>query len=168
MTIETPRDLFEHHLKAAYYVENELVENLAVMADEVTEEELFEDFQEHEEETQQHVQRLETVFESIGEEPTMEESAALDGLVEEKNELSSEIQDDELRNVALVGAGIKTERVEISMYEGLIQLADQMDVGDDVTDALEANMSDEKDALQKLKSRAEGSKLKEALAELTG
>jgi ferritin-like metal-binding protein YciE len=168
MTIETPRDLFEHHLKEAYYVENELVDNLAVMADEVTEEELFEDFQEHEEETQQHVERLETVFESVGVEPTMEESAVLNGLGEEKNELSSAIRDDELRNVALVGAGIKTERVEISMYEGLIQLADQLDVDDDVTDALEANLNDEKDALQKLKSRAEGSKLKQALTELTG
>ncbi|WP_323190881.1 DUF892 family protein [Halostella sp. PRR32] len=168
MAIETPHDLFEHHLKEAYYVENELVDNLAVMADEVTEEQLFEDFQEHEEETQQHVKRLETVFESIGREPTMSESAALDGLVEEKNELSTEIRDDELRNVALVGAGIKTERMEISMYEGMIQLADEMDVDDDVTDALEANLNDEKDALQKLKSRAEGSKLKQVLADLTG
>lgn len=165
--IETPRDLFEHHLRAAYYVENELVDNVAVMADEVTEEELFEDFQEHEEETQQHVQRLETVFEAIGAEPTASESPALDGLIEEKNELSAEIQDDELRNVALVGAGIKTERLEISMYEGLVQLADQMDVDDDVTDALEANLDEEQDALQKLKSHAEGSRMKQVIADLS-
>jgi ferritin-like metal-binding protein YciE len=48
MTIETLQDLFEHHLKAAYYVENELVDNLSVVADEATEERVAADFREHE------------------------------------------------------------------------------------------------------------------------
>ncbi|PSQ29090.1 hypothetical protein BRD03_01075 [Halobacteriales archaeon QS_9_68_17] len=48
MTIETPRDLSEHHLKAAYYVENELVDDLSVMADEATEKRAAADSREHE------------------------------------------------------------------------------------------------------------------------
>ena len=166
MTIETPQDLFEHHLKAAYYVENELVDNLSVMADEATEEEIAEGFREHESETEQHVDRLETAFEAIGAEPSAEESAALDGLVQEKNELSEEIEDDELRNVALVGAGVKTERMEISMYEGMLQLAQQLDVDDEVTDALQQTLDEEEETLQTLKSHAESSEMEEVIQSL--
>lgn len=60
-------------------------------------------------------------------------------------------------------AGTKTERFEITGYEGILLLAKKFDLDDDVTDPLEDNLSEEKSTLRELEGLSKGSKLKSIL-----
>lgn len=166
MPIETLRDLFEYELEGMYYVENELVDQLDVIADEVTSDEIRKGFADHEQETEEHVQRLERVFDEIDLEPSMREDAALDGLLEQKQRFDSEVQDDELRNLYYLGAGIKTEKMEVTAYDSLIRTARQLDLSDDVTDLLDQNRDEDKKAAGELETMAGGSTIKNMLSRL--
>lgn len=166
MPIETLRDLFEYELEGMYYVENELVDRLSVMADEVTSDEIRKGFADHERETEEHVQRLERVFDEMGIEPAMREDAALDGLLEQKHRFDDEVRDDELRNLYYVGAGIKTEKMEVTAYDSLVRTARQLDLSDDVTDLLEQNRDEDEKAAGELETMAGGSTIKDLLSRL--
>lgn len=165
-TIEGLRDLFEFELQELYYVENELVDRLEVMADEVTNEKMRMGFADHQEETERHVERLEEVFDAIGSEPQMRESATLKGLVEDKHQFDELVADDDIRNVHYLGAGMKVEHIEITGYQSLLTLANKLDMGDDVTDPLQANLDSEETTLKELKAMSEGSELKSMLERL--
>lgn len=160
------RDLFEYELEEMYYVENELVDALATMADEVTNENMRKGFVDHREDTERHVERLERVFDALGEEPQMRESEALSGLMADKQTFDSRVTDDDLRNIHYLGAGMKVERMEITGYQSLLTVAQKLDLGDDVTDSLEANLDSEEDTLKELKAMSEGSELKSLLDRL--
>lgn len=164
--IESLRDLFEYELEMMYYVENELVDALAVMADEVTNEKMRKGFEDHQEETEQHVRRLERVFDAIGSNPNMRESETFEGMMADKREFDSLVADDELRNIHHLSAGMKNEHVEITGYQSLITVAEKLDLGDDVTDPLEENLDSEQDTLKELKAMSEGSELKSMLDRL--
>jgi ferritin-like metal-binding protein YciE len=164
--IASLRDLFEYELEQMYYVENELVDALAMMADEVTNDKMREGFKNHLEETERHVERLERVFDAIGAEPRMRESETYDGLMADKRSFESHVADDELRNVHHLSAGMKTEHVEITRYQSLLTLADKLDLGSDVTDPLEDNLDSEERTLKELEAMSEGSELKSMLDKL--
>lgn len=164
--IESLRDLFEYELEQMYYVESELVDALGMMADEVTNDKMRKGFEDHREETERHVERLEVVFDAIGAEPRMRESEAFDGLMADKQNFESRVADDELRNIHHLGAGMKTEHMEITGYQSLLTIANKLDLGSDVTDPLEDNLDSEERTLKELKAMSEGSELKSMLDKL--
>lgn len=159
MTLNTLEDLFDHQLRAAYTVENRLVDTLSEMASQVDDEELADGFGQHEGETMRHVERVEEVFEARGLTPEETEVPLFDGLMEEKRMFDEQLGEEGLRDVFYAQAGMKTERIELTMYEGLLLLADQLDLGDEVTDPLEENRDEEEKTLKKLKGMATGSTL---------
>lgn len=168
MALTTLEEKFAYDLKAMYYVETELIETLEELARDATNEKLRKGFSDHRTETQRHVDRLETVFDELGIEPEARESAVFDGLIEERSQFLRETDDQELRDLFDLEAGIKTERLEISGYEGLLNVANRIGYGDDVTDRLEDNLSSEKSALRKLEGLSKGSKMKSMLSQLLG
>lgn len=178
--VETARDLFVFELEGMYYVETELVEQLGELHEEAAtdaldgaaEEGIREQFREllaeHRSETEEHVERLERVFDAIGQQPGARESTTLGGLVQEKERFTNVLLNDELRNLYYLGAAVKTERIEISGYEALLQLAGALDLPDEVTELLEANLQDERQALENLQELRESDDASTMLEAIVG
>ncbi|QCJ46713.1 MULTISPECIES: YciE/YciF ferroxidase family protein [Haloprofundus] len=167
-SLQTLRDLFEYELGAMYYVENRLVDTLDELAMQTPNENISRGFADHRDETRKQVERLERVFDAIDRDPFEHEVHALDGMLQDKQSFDEMVGEDELRNVHYLGAGMKTERFEITSYESLQMLADRLDMGSDVTDPLEQNLDEEQRTLDELQTMATGSKLKELFQKLTG
>lgn len=168
MTVQTLEDMFVRQLEEMYYVEERLVEVLGDLESDASNDKLRKGFADHREETREHVQRLERAFDELGRDPSRRESRVLEALVEERESFREETTDDELRDLYDVQAGMKTERMEMTGYQGLITLADKLDHDDDVTEPLEDNLSSERSAFRELEALSKGSKLKSMISKLTG
>lgn len=145
--IATPRELFLHELGDILYVEQALAgEALPKLISEVTDDEFREALESHLEETEGHVNRLKSVFEQLGEEPEVEPCIGFEGLKKEHAKLVEETSA-ELIDLVDLGAAARTENYEIAAYEGLRRIAKAM--GEDkAVDLLDANLSEEKNALR--------------------
>lgn len=166
MPVETLDDLFDHELRMAYFVETELVDALDELAMETGHEDISRGFANHRDETREHVERLEEVFEAHGGGPEMTESHALIGLLKDHQLAAEEITNDDLQDLYNVGAGMKTERLEITIYDTLLTLARKLDLGEDVIDPLEANRDEEEDAFKRLQRISQGSQLRSLIDRL--
>lgn len=156
MTLQSLEDLFEYQLKTMYYVENRLIEALDELAHDATDDDLSDALAQHREETELHVERLESVFAALDVPAEGNESPSVDGLIREKEAFDDRAAEEDLRNLFYAQAGMKSERFEITGYEGLQTLADRLDYGNGVTDPLAQNRDEEEEALAKLQSVAQG------------
>ncbi|WP_458187547.1 YciE/YciF ferroxidase family protein [Haladaptatus sp. NG-WS-4] len=154
MSGDTLNDLFEEGLKEMYYVENELLDVLDELSSEVDHDDIEHAFREHREETEEHVDRLETVFDQIGESPEKKTVHALDGLVQDHEEFTESDPEQNVHNLFDVAAAEKTEHFEIAAYGNLTFIADKLG-HDEAADLLEANLREEQEALDELKSLTE-------------
>ena len=167
-SIESLRDLFVDELQGAYYVENRLVDELDHMAMRASNDKISKGFADHRDETREHVNRVREAFEELDRQPEERSVAVLDGLVEERERYEGMIDDSDLLDIVYLGAGMKTERVEMTMYEGLLMNARKLDLSDDVTDPLDENHDDEEDAFKELRTLSGGSQIKSLLDRLLG
>jgi ferritin-like metal-binding protein YciE len=145
-----PRDLFLHELGDVLYAERTLVKTLPKLQEEASDEELALGFEEHLDETGQHVKNVELAFEKLGEKPTAEKCPGIEGIKREHDEfLSKESPSQDVLDSFLTGAGARTEHYEIAAYEGLVTMAEAM--GEmEVVELLTENLEQEKTALEKL------------------
>lgn len=148
--IASLEDLFKHELKDIYTGEHLLMDALEKLERESTMPELAEAFAKHREETAGHIERLEAVGESIGEELETEECPGVEGLLDEKKTFMEKRPTKEIVQVFNIGAGQKSERYEITAYEGLIHLAEKLRLTMAVAD-LKSNLEEEEAALEMLK-----------------
>lgn len=162
-SIDTTYDLFMHDLRSLYYLERRLEEELRNMAEEVTKDDLSDAFIEHQEETAEQVRRLNNVFEHLDENAEEHVHASLSGLFEDVDHLNDSITETDMLNIAFLNSGIKVERIEITMYEGLLRLTDELVIDEEVEDLLEENLEEEKEALKKLRAQAQKSWLQELI-----
>lgn len=168
MPVQTLEDMFVRQLEEMYYVEDRLVEVLGELAADADNETLREGFQDHREETRAHVERVEQVFDAIGRPPEKRESEVLRALISERESFHDEASGGELRDLFDMQAGMKTERIEMTGYQGLLSLAKKLDYGDEVTEPLEDNLSSERSAFRELEGLSQGSKLKSMVGQLIG
>ena len=166
MAIQTLEDMFVYQLEEMYYVEERLVDVLGELAADANNDRLGKGFADHQEETREHVERLERVFDELGREPEGRESKVLEALVEEREAFRDETSNGELRDLFDMGAGMKTERIEMTGYQGLITLAKKLDYDSGVTERLEDNLSSERSAFHELQGLSQGSKLKSMVNKL--
>lgn len=157
MALNTLEDLFEYQLRSAYYVERRLVDALDELQTSATDGKLVDAFADHRDETVRQVERLEEAFDRLGMEAGEESVATLDGLLQDKREFDSQARNEELQNLFYNEAGRKTERFELTMYEGLLATADRLDADEEVVELLEQNKQEEQAAFEKLESISEGS-----------
>lgn len=167
MQLNSLRDLFLHELRGAYRMETRLVRILDQMADNATNDQLAQGFADHAEETATHVERVEQVFAALDSEPEERECPLVEALDEERRTVEESVEDPDLLDMAYLGAGMKTERIEATTYDSLIQIAGKLDLGEDVVDPLEANRESEEDALDELQLLAGASELKSLWDRLT-
>jgi ferritin-like metal-binding protein YciE len=120
MTIENLNDLFLHTVKDIYFAERQIVKALPKMVKNADSKELAKALQSHLEETKEQVVRLEQVFKELGKKPEGEECPAIEGILEEAEELMSKIKDPDTRDAAMIAAAQAVEHYEITRYGTLV------------------------------------------------
>jgi ferritin-like metal-binding protein YciE len=90
--IKNMNDLFVHTLRDIYYAENQIVKALPDMVEKATDPQLKQGFQTHLRETENHVKRLEQVFKLIGQKVQGVDCPAIDGILEEANDVAGEVE----------------------------------------------------------------------------
>ena len=152
--IQSMDDLFLHTLKDVYYAENKIVKSLPDMISKASNPELKNGLTAHLDQTKGHVERLEQVFQMLGQSPRAVDCPAIDGIIKEAEEVSSEVADDQVLDAALVAAGQAVEHYEITRYGTLIAWANQMGRADTAR-ILQQTLDEEKAADAKLTAIAE-------------
>ena len=152
--IKTMNDLFLHQLQDIYYAEQQLVKALPKMADKATDKQLKEGFLTHLEETKTHVKRLEEVFRVIGAKVQAVDCPAIDGIIEEADEVGGEIEDKSVLDAALIASAQAVEHYEMTRYGTLIAWAKTLG-RPDCAQVLQQNLAEEKAADEKLTTLAE-------------
>src|ERR1700688_501138 len=96
------KDLYIEELWDIYDAENQLVKALPEMANAATSEELRSGFEEHLEQTKEHVRRLERVFSQLGERATRKKCKAMQGLVSGGKEAIEDDFEGEVKDAELI------------------------------------------------------------------
>jgi ferritin-like metal-binding protein YciE len=144
------RETFIEELKDLYDAEKQLIKALPKMAKAAEHEELKAAFEDHLQETETHVERLEQVFSIFGETAKGKKCKAMQGLVEEGQDLIDEEEGD----AALICAAQKVEHYEIASYGSLRTWAELLDENEAV-DLLQETLDEEKATDEKLTEIAE-------------
>lgn len=154
MKLKTLQDLFIHELKDLYSAETQLVKALPKMAKAATNEDLRAGFEEHLEETKNHVTRLEEIAKMCECKLTGHKCKAMAGLIEEGAELIDEDADDNVRDAGLIGAAQRVEHYEIAGYGTTAALAKLLG-HEDAVELLVETLEEEKATDEKLTELAE-------------
>ncbi|HEY8195990.1 MAG TPA: ferritin-like domain-containing protein [Gemmatimonadales bacterium] len=152
--IKTLDDLFVHTLQDIYYAEQKITKALPGMIEKVTDPQLKQGFQAHLAETKNQVKRLEQVFQMHGETPKAVTCPAIDGIIEEANEIMGDASDPEVLDAAALASAQAVEHYEITRYGTLIAWARQLG-RDDCASVLRQTLEEEKATDLKLTRIAE-------------
>lgn len=167
MEIDSLEDLLVHELQGAYHMELRLVDVLDEMAANATNDRISTGFADHRDETETHAERVRDAFEAMGRQPEERECVIVEALDEERRTVEGSVTDRDLLNLFYLGAGMKTERIELTTYDSLLTMADRLGLGDDVTGPLEQNRDSEDDTLTQLRTLSTASDLKSLWERLT-
>jgi ferritin-like metal-binding protein YciE len=154
--IKTMDDLFVHTLRDIYYAEQQILKALPDMIEKANDAQLKQGFETHLGETKNQVKRLEQVFEMHGVQAKGVDCPAIDGILEEADEIAGEVDDKRVLDAALVAAAQAVEHYEITRYGTLIAWAKQLG-RNDCAAMLQKNLDEEKAADKKLTTLAEQS-----------
>ena len=127
MNMKTIEDVFIHLLSDTYSAEKQLTRALAKLARATSNEKLSQAFQAHLEETHGQIERIDQVVESESNLKIKRmKCVAMEGLIEEANEVIESTEKNEVRDAALIAAAQKVEHYEIASYGTLATLAEQL------------------------------------------
>ena len=155
MSLATLHDLMVHELKDLYSAERQLVQALPRMSKGASSDALRTAFDSHLAQTEEHVTRLETVLESLGESPRGQKCHGMEGLIEEGKTLLKEDADPDVMDAGLIVAAQKVEHYEIAGYGAVCEYARMMG-HTQALQLLERTLEEEKNADRKLNAIAEG------------
>ena len=153
--IKSMDDLFVHTLRDIYYAENQIVKSLPDMIEKAADPQLKQGLSSHLEETHNHVKRLEQVFKMIGQPVKSVDCPAIDGILEEADDVIGEVDDKVVLDAAMIAAAQAVEHYEMTRYGSLIAWAKQLG-RNDAASLLEQTLQEEKAADKKLTTMAEG------------
>lgn len=150
----TLHDAFIDELRDAYDAEKQLTKALPKLSKAASHPDLREAFEMHLQETQSHVERLEQVFESIGEKVKGKHCDGIAGIIEEGKSVMGEDFDETTMDACLIAAGQRAEHYEMAAYGTLVAWAQAMGHSE-AADLLQQNLDEEKAADKKLSEIAE-------------
>ncbi|HKR30070.1 MAG TPA: DUF892 family protein [Terriglobales bacterium] len=151
--MQSAKELFVHELTDMLDAEQKLVTALGELAEDHGDEpQLQKGFQAHQAQTEKQVERLQQIFEQIGEESEETECKGMKGLLEERNSFKEEEEPaEDILSIFDVGAAIKVESYEICAYNSLIELAKQLDLTKAIR-LLSQNLKEEQQTKTKLEA----------------
>jgi ferritin-like metal-binding protein YciE len=152
--IKSLDDLFVHTLRDIYYAESQIVKSLPGMIAKASDPGLKRGFKTHLDETHNHVARLEEVFRMHGVEIKGIDCPAIDGILEEAEDVAGEVDNKQVMDAALIAAAQAVEHYEIARYGALIAWAKQLGRAD-CAGVLQRTLDEEKATDKKLTQMAE-------------
>jgi len=158
------QELLIEELRDIYHAEGQLLKALPRMAKAAQSERLKEAFERHLEETEQHVERLERAFQTLGEPVKGKKCLAMEGLIAEGKEIMEEHSESSMLDAALICAAQKVEHYEIASYGTVCTWADLLGL-DELSDLLKETLDEEKTADESLTEIAESEINAEAVTE---
>jgi ferritin-like metal-binding protein YciE len=152
--IKTLNDLFVHTLQDVYYAEQKITKALPKMIAKVSDQQLQSAFLTHLAETEHHIERVEQVFKMHGEPVKAATCPAIDGIVDEAEEIMKDASDPEVLDAAALASAQAVEHYEITRYGTLIAWARELG-RNDCASVLQQNLDEEKATDLKLTQLAE-------------
>lgn len=152
--IESLEELLLHELKDLYSAEKQLTKMLPKVAKKATSPELREALETHLEETEGQIERLEQVFELLGETPKAVKCKGMEGILEEGEETLKQKATPETLDAGIIMAAQKVEHYEIAAYGSLATWADMIG-RKDVKKLLGETLDEEEQADEKLTNIAQ-------------
>ena len=163
MAAKTLESLFHDTLRDVYYAERKISKTLPKLARGAQSPELKAAFQQHKEETDGQIERLAQVFELIGKRPQAKTCAAMDGLIEEGEEILDAYKDTQALDAGLIAVAQAVEHYEIARYGALKSWAEALGMTD-AAQLLDATLQEETATDEKLTALAEASVNQQAVA----
>ncbi|TIL84176.1 MAG: ferritin-like domain-containing protein [Mesorhizobium sp.] len=157
-------DLFHDGLKDVYYAERKILVALKKMARGAESDQLTAAFEKHRDETEAQIERLQQVFEIFGKRPQGKTCPAIDGIIEEGQEILEEFKEAPALDAGLVAAAQEVEHYEIARYGTLITWAGLLGLKDAVP-LLEETLEEEKATDEALTQLGEASVNERAMQE---
>ena len=157
-------ELFHDTLKDIYYAEKKILSALPKMAKAAQNDDLKAAFEKHKGETEEQVARLEQVFELIEEKPQGKKCAAIEGIIEEGQEIIKEYKGSPALDAGLLSAAQAVEHYEISRYGTLRTWAQELGMNEAV-ELLQTTLDEEQATDEALTELAESVVNQEAQAE---
>ena len=151
---KTLNDLFDDGLKDIYYTEKKILAALPKMAKAAQNEELASAFEQHRDETEHQLERLDQVFQTIDQQPKGKKCPGIEGIIEEGKEIIDEFKGMPALDAGLVAAAQAVEHYEITRYGTLIAWANKLGLADAIP-LLEQNLEEEKKTDKRLTQLAE-------------
>ena len=154
MPVKSLKDLFEETLKDILYAEKAILKALPKMAKKASSEDLAAAFTTHFEETEGQVARLEKIFEILGKPARGKKCAAIEGIIEEAEEIIKEAETETVRDAGMLAAAQAVEHYEISRYGTLKAWATKLGM-EDAAELLDETLQEESATDEKLSELAE-------------
>jgi ferritin-like metal-binding protein YciE len=148
------QELFHETLKDIYFAEKKILSALPKMAKAAHSKDLKAAFEKHETETEEHVARLEKVFEEIDEAARGKTCDAIMGIIEEGQEVMKEFKGEPALDAGLLAAAQAVEHYEIARYGTLKTWAAELGLKEAVK-LLDETLAEEKKTDETLTRLAE-------------
>ena len=126
MAITNSHEKFVHELADMYDAEHQFLEAMGKMRDKASDPKLQTMLEQHMQQTEGQIEKLEEVFAEIDEQPKRQECMGAKGLVEEASKMIEETSSPELRDAVIAGAATKAEHYEMVGYADLIDGAEML------------------------------------------
>jgi len=156
MEMQSLKELYLEELKDLYSAEKQLVKALPKMAKNATNPELKQAFTDHLQETEGHVERLDQIFEMLGESSPRKKCKGMEGLIEEAKELLEEDASEEVLDAGLISKAQHVEHYEIAGYGTVRTYAQHLGLEDQAA-LLQQTLDEEGNANELLTQIAESS-----------
>jgi ferritin-like metal-binding protein YciE len=154
MKIESFQDCYLAELKDMYHAEKQLVRTLPRLVKAASSPELRRAFENHLEETRGHVERLETIFEQLGERAATKRCAGMEGIIEEGKEVLEHDLEEPVTDALLIAGAQKAEHYEMASY-GTLRAWAQLLGHQEQARLLQETLDEEKNADRKLNEIAQ-------------
>jgi ferritin-like metal-binding protein YciE len=149
MSVKTINELLLDELKDLYSAEKQITKALPKMAKAAASQDLKSAFENHLEETQGHVDRLDKIFETLGKSPRGKTCHGMQGLLEEGSEMISESEKGPVRDAGLISAAQRVEHYEMAGYGSVREFASILGQNE-IASLLEKTLEEEKAADEQL------------------
>ncbi len=156
MKLESLNELFIEELQDLYSAENQILKALPKMIDKASSPELKNAFQQHLQQTQGHVRRLDQIFDQLGDDVDRKDKKCkgMEGVIKDGEEIVKSDAEPEVRDAGMISAAQHVEHYEIAGY-GTVRTYAQLLNRPQWAQLLEQTLNEEKETDQKLNGLAE-------------
>jgi len=149
MAVTNLEELFLHELKDVLDGERQITKALPKMAKAAENEELKAAFEEHLGQTEEQIQRLESVFKTLDKAARGKHCAGMEGIIEEGDKMIKEEETGPALDAAMIAGAQKVEHYEIASYGSLVEWAKLLGM-DEAVELLQTTLDEEKETDEKL------------------